>query len=842
MNGRPGVFGIALALLCLGAPAQVQAQCTLTSTPVQFEGTLPNGTKVPSGVPRPILLTAGSSALTVFHNAAGAPRLMNAETFGYSILDLTNPANPTALKYDDFRFDATSSTTNPIPTHGDGQSYIATTAVSKDGQRIAFSMNGPADPPWHTLAGRSDGAEGFGMWGDFPMNRALGTAVQAVAGRYIAYAVSGSANVTAADITSLPTSDFSPLNIPYETSANMPGGYSMLLAGNYLVYTTNAGVLTVVDASNPGPAGRITSAYKSVSIPYLTSDPLLHRAPVNYTAAVDPGDSTKLWLLVEVPKNYPSENSPSYGLVAVTKDGSGNLTATAAPGLIRVPSQAGEIWSNAGNASSLVAQNGFLFVVMWAQRSSPSPQFGFFSTTAYAWPAVSSFTAVSAPNFNLPATSAVSYAGSGNSIYQYFPTGPAAFAIPYSCQPVNVPAVSSLTVTNTSAGTSVSSGDPVFLGDVLTVVPVVGPSPAFNPLTSWSFDFDFHAGNPIEDAVASPRIKNPDNGVFGNPANPPAQAVLTGPCDPTGVPSGDPPTGGSCWTSVLNNGATGGPDFTAAAAAGTTKPLGIAFEARNQYGIANTAVFTVNWVVPAAKIASTHVLSGQPLVSASDGHPLAASYKWYFGNSPTTLAVAPSCTTATCVPTTSPAAGTYYYWLTAAYANGYSTPDYVQGTTAGLPFTITPFIPAFTVNGSATGPVSLQVNQALTVANSSQRGSGVTGSYSYDLCLSPCTATYSGTTGGIFTGMTDPTNTSGTPPSSATLAAPPTAGTYTLRLRISYAGGTSYWPDPAGVGGIAVTVTNPPPPVVVTASATPNPANSGDVIQFSCSATGGSGT
>ncbi|HVO49677.1 MAG TPA: hypothetical protein VMV60_01675, partial [Thermoanaerobaculia bacterium] len=173
---------------------------------------------------------------------------------------------------------------------------------------------------------------------------------------------------------------------------------------------------------------------------------------------------------------------------------------------------------------------------------------------------------------------------------------------------------------------------------------------------------------------------------------------------------------------------------------------------------------------------------------------------------------------------------------------GYSTPDYVQGTTAGLPFTITPFIPAFTVNGSATGPVSLQVNQALTVANSSQRGSGVTGSYSYDLCLSPCTATYSGTTGGVFTGMTDPTNTSGTPPSSATLAAPPTAGTYTLRLRISYAGGTSYWPDPSGVGGVTVTVTNPPPPIVVTAFATPNPANSGDVIQFSCSATGGSGT
>ena len=458
MNGRPGVFGIALALLCLGAPAQVQAQCTLTSTPVQFEGTLPNGTKVPSGVPRPILLTAGSSALTVFHNAAGAPRLMNAETFGYSILDLTNPANPTALKYDDFRFDATSSTTNPIPTHGDGQSYIATTAVSKDGQRIAFSMNGPADPPWHTLAGRSDGAEGFGMWGDFPMNRALGTAVQAVNGRYIAYAVSGSSNLTAADITSLPTdnSAFQSLNIPYDLTG-LPGGYGLFLVGNYLVYTTTAGVLTVFDASNPGPAGSITSAYKSVSIPSLASDPN-HRAPLNYTAAVDPGDSTTLWILIEV-RAASGENSPSYGLVAVTKDGGGNLTATAMPGLFRIPSQTGESWSTAGNASSLVGLNGVLYVVMWAQRISPGTQYGFYATTASAWalspPAGLPFQAVAASGFSLPSTNAVSYAAGGAAAYQYFPTGGAAYAIPLTCAPVNPKAVSSITAVNASNSNSV---------------------------------------------------------------------------------------------------------------------------------------------------------------------------------------------------------------------------------------------------------------------------------------------------------------------------------------------------------------------------------------------------
>ncbi len=833
------VFGTGLVLLGLATPARVEAQCTLAATPTAFE-------PYPPGAVRPGSLAATfSSALVLFRNAAGANRMMMNETFGYSILDLTNPASPYALKYDDFRFDPASSTTNPLTQSGDGQSAIQTFGVSPDGQRAAIAVNGPFGA-WNTLAARSDGGDGFGLWGDFPPSRPYGTAVQHVNGRYIAYAVHQSNGMTAADITTLPTSVPQPLpslNIPYDQTA-LPPAYAppLLLKGNYLVYRTgtypNAAV-TVVDASNPGNPGAIASAFKTVSIPYLTSDPN-HRAPANFTAALDPGDATKLWILIEV-SAASGENSPSYGLVAVTKDGTGNLTATASPGLFRVQSQAGESWGRAGNASSLVAQNGFLFVVMWAQRSLPTVQYGFSSTTVYTWPVASPFQVVSAAGLNLPATTAAVLAGSGNSVYQYFPTGLAAFVVPLTCQPVNVPAVSSLTVTNTSAGTAVSSGGTAFIGDALTIVPFVGPSPAINPVTSWAFDFDFHAGNAMEDAGTSPRIKDPDNGVFGNPPTVPAQAVLTGPCDPKGVPSGDPPSGGNCWTSALNNTTTGGPDFTGAEAAGATKPLRIAFEATNQYGIANTAVFTVNWVVPAAKVVSTHFLSGQSLVSASDGHPLAAGYKWWFGNSPAALTRA-ACATSTCLPTTSPLTGTYYYWLTAAYANGYATPDYNGTTVVGLPFTITNFAPAFTVNGSAAGPVSGYVSQNLTISNSSQRGSGITGSYSYDICPSPCSATYTGTTGGPFTGMTDPASSSGTPPSSATLALPSTAGTYTLRLRITYAGGTAYWPDPAGVTGFTLNVTNVPPPVVVTASAAPNPANSGDTIQFSCAATGGSGT
>ena len=836
------VLGRGLALLFFfAASARVEAQCTLASTPVAFE---PN----PPGVIRVWSMEGSySTSLALYQSGAGSNRMMMSESFGYSILDLSNPGNPVALLYDDFRF----ATTNPLQQHGDGQSAIQTFGVSPDGQRATFSVNGPFDPPWHTIGARNYGGEGFGLWGDFAPNRALGTVVQHVNGRYIAYAIHGSINMTAADITTLPSA-LAPYNscTPGTScqafdSTGFPQAYSppLYLAGNYLVYETGTyqnTSITVIDASNPGPAGRITSAYKSLTIPYGTANSSYY--PMNFTVALDPGDSTKLWILVEN-LAAPGDKSPSYGLVAVTKDGGGNLTATPAPGPFKVPAAGGETWGTAGSASSLVAVNGTLFAVMWAQRSLPSAQTGFYATTVSAWPAAGAFQAVTAPGFNLPATHASALAGSGASAYQYFPTGPSAYVVPLTCTPFNVPASSILTVTNTSAGGApISSGGTAFIGDTLTVVPFVGPSPLVNPLTSWAFDFDFHADNATEDAGVSPRIKNPDNGVFGNPASPPAQAILTGPCDPKGVPAGDPPSGTSCWTSVLNNATTGGPDFTGSDAAGTTKPLKIAFEATNGFGIADTAVFTVNWVVPAAKVVSTNFLSGQSLVSASDGHPLATGYTWYFGNTPTTLTKASSCTGPTCLPTTSPLTGTYYYWLTVTYANGYATPDYDGATHVGLPFTVTNFAPSFTVNGSAAGPVSAYVSQNLTISNSSQRGSGITGSYSYDICPSPCTATYTGPTGGAFTGMTDPSSPSGTPPSSATLALPSTAGTYTLRFRITYAGGTAYWPDPAGVTGFTLNVTNVPPPVFVTASATPNPANSGASIQFSCSATGGSGT
>ncbi len=144
--------------------------------------------------------------------------------------------------------------------------------------------------------------------------------------------------------------------------------------------------------------------------------------PANFTAAVDPVDATKLWVLIELAAR-PGENSPSYGLVSVTKDGSGNLLAPVSAGpIFRVPAVAGETWISAGGSASLVVSNYQLFALMWARRMLPSQQFVLYTTTASVW-ASPQATPVNAPNFNLATTSARAVAGAGTSIYQFLPTG-----------------------------------------------------------------------------------------------------------------------------------------------------------------------------------------------------------------------------------------------------------------------------------------------------------------------------------------------------------------------------------------------------------------------------------
>ena len=791
--------GIVLALLGLAAaPVRLEAQCTLASSPVAFE---PN----PPGASRLGSLSSGfSTSLALYRNGAGSPRILMFEAWGYSTLDIaSNPGSPSALKYDDLRLDPNNSTTNQVPAHGDGQSYIQTVGISPDGQRIISSVNGPAEPDWHNLVGKTDGGEGFGMWGDFGNSRASGTVVQQAASRYIAYAAYFTNPLVVSDVTTLPAA-FSSLNLASETTSLGPG-YAIKLAGNYVLYLLTSGAgLQIIDASTPGPAGNIASGFKTTTLASVPGDPY-SRVPRNYTAAVDPQDPTKLWILVEVSaQTAAGENSPSYALVSITKDGNGNFQAPVSAGaLFRVPSVSGETWGLSGGSSSLVASNGQLFAIMWATRSLPTQQFVLYSSATSAW-APSTPVIVNTSGFGLSATAAAALAGTGTNVYQYLPTGSRAFVVPLTCQPVNAPASSSLTVTN--AGIAVPDGGTAYLGDTLTIVPTVVPSPASKPLSDWRFDFDFHAGNPLEDAGTQPRIVNLDNDQFGSPASPPASITLVGPCDPRN--GGVPASGAACWNSVLTNAAVGGPDFVGNEAPGQSKPLKLALEATNQFGSSNTAVFTVNWKVPTAKIASTQVLSGQPLTSASDGQPIPAGFKWYFGATPTTLAQA-ACTGTTCVPTLD-TKGTYYYYLTASYANGYVTPDYDGVTNVGHAYTVTDFAPIFTVNGSATGPITAVINQNVTITNSSQRGATVTasGGFFYNLCQVPC-----GADNWVLFGTMGDAPPGGSPPTAATIQAPGVAGSYQLKLKVNYTGGTAYWPDPNNVTAFPISVTAATPKI-----------------------------
>ena len=826
LSARLQRASIVFALLGLVAlPVRLQGQGCSALAPTDFE---PN----PPGPPRPGSLSAAyNNSLSLYRAGAGGPwRLLLQESFGYSVLDLSNPANPTVIRWDDLRYDPATAESNPIPQHGDGQSYIQTVAVSADGVRAAFSVSGPAEPDWHTMVGRADPNNGFGIWGDFGDSRASGTVVQQIGSRYITYSILGTAAATAADVTALPTT-LGSLNLAYETT-NWPAGAGLGIAGGFLYYIAGNAV-QVIDVSIPGPVGNITAAYPKLTITSAMVPDFGGRTPQYVSGAVDPANANKLWLLVALAPML--ENSPSYGLVSVTRNG-GPLPAPVSAGpAYRIPSVAGETWVNVGPASSLVVKNGTLYALMWSNRRAPSYRFGMFSTTVGAWATAASTASqslVTNPNFSV--ASAMGFVdGPGNTLYGYAASGDA-WVVPFSCASPDTPATSSLTVVNASAGgAAVADGGTVFVGDQLTIGLNVVPQPQSRALTSWSFDFDFHAGNGTEDAGTSPRVRNPDQSLVANGTIPPASNTLVGPCDP--IAGGVVATGAGCWASVLGNTASGGPDFTAGDTAGTVKPLKIAFEATNSLGIANTAVFTVNWKIPATRVASTQVLSGSPLVSASDGHPI--SYKWYSGTAPNTLLVAgapTACTGPTCVPTNVSPTGTSYYWLTATYANGYSTPDYVAGTTAGLPFTITSFVPAFSVNSASAGPLTVYTYQTLLIQNNSQRGSGITATYQVSLCQpAPCADNF------VALGLPDLAG------GSVSIPVPTTPGSYALKIRANYTGtssGSATWPDPATTPtGFPLTV-SAPPPIVVSVGASPNPANHGDTVQLTCSATGGTGT
>jgi hypothetical protein len=465
----------ALAFLGLLAalPARLEAQCTLSGS-----GSLVSFEPRPPGVSRPISLSSGyNSNLALYQSGGSGPyRLLMQEAWGYSVLDLSNPVNPTALYYHDVRYPDKGP--NSVTQSGDGFQFINTVSVSPDGQRAAFSVTGPGEP-FQTVVGSPDGGNDFTLWGDFPPSRAVSTLIQHIGSRYIAYDIHPFASPTASDITTLPTSSLQVDNLAsYTETTAFPPGQLGALAGNYILYQSSD-TIQVIDASSPGPAGSITAGYPHTT---LSAANFSGRAPQYFTAAVDPADPTKLWVLVELTP-LTGQTAPTYSLVSLMK-GFAAPPLSAGPA-IQVPSSSGDSFSSVGYASALIPSNGSLFVLMWAAKRAPTTEFRLYSTTAAAWAsgAPGSF-AVSGSGFYLPKMMA-GFGGAGNSVYAYVPATQTAWVIPMTCVSQNAPAVASMTVAN-QAGAALANGATVFLGDQITITPSISPSPQTQPLTALS--------------------------------------------------------------------------------------------------------------------------------------------------------------------------------------------------------------------------------------------------------------------------------------------------------------------------------------------------------------------
>ncbi len=356
---------LVFSLLCAEAfwASHLDAQCTLSGAPISFEPS-------PPGAARPSGLASGKQFDLQLFQAGGSPHMLMMEAFGYSVLDVSNPTNPTAIVYDDMRF------TGEMPAVGDGQSYVASMGVSADGGRVAFSLNSNASPAFGTIVG-SGSSQGFdNMKGDFtPRGASGGTAILNVANRYLAFALlpyGGSVNpgtLSVADVTNLPSS-LTATNMTSETVASSTGGFNLSVAGTNVLYIAN-GSIQIINASTPGPAGNIQSGFQYNSIGSSDLGPGAG-TPTSFSAAIDPSDSSKLWVLVET--SGPLE----YALVSVRGG-----AKTSAGARFSIPTGGGS-WVG-GGVSALVASGNNVFALMWAKQNAPNVLYRLFSNSVAAW-------------------------------------------------------------------------------------------------------------------------------------------------------------------------------------------------------------------------------------------------------------------------------------------------------------------------------------------------------------------------------------------------------------------------------------------------------------------------
>ncbi len=823
-----GLLGI--LALAVGSAHTGLAQCTLQSGPTAF---------VPQGTPPPAFLTGRWGDISLY-NYQGDNRLLVRESFGYSTYTLSNPGAPRVIGWHNML--------NEIPKRGDGQFTVTSLGIAPDGGRAVVNwydaLNG------NFTMGPSGGVYNYG--GDYGSYRATGGVAvvkRGSDGKYLGFSLYGY-GLYGADITTLvpnngvyPYSSTNPNHaieansIPSArvTGASVSAPASGLQRAGTFVFFLSGGEVQLFNADGfaLGSGATLFSNLTTTSVGATQFGGNSAMTVAGVAGALDPGNPQKLWLVGVLASGTTLQG---FGIVDVDfSSGSPVLNAGGTHPLF-VP---GYPYSGPGtyalaSAGAVTGNNDVAFFV-WGQDSTTS-RYRLWGGSALTWPSVGPPLVDAAVNdyggFRTPEK--MVGLQSGSTTYLYIGQGLHVYSIAASCAQAPTATAASLSVVRCSdpandatCTETISDGQvtpAVFIGDKLKVKLGVSPAPVAGQatqLSGWRFDYDLHAS---ETVGSYPRLVSADQ-AGGSGSTPPAALPLLGPCDPrNGQPT--PGDGTGCWASVVGNTSTGGaPDFLnleiPKASEGTSQALGLGFEAANQLGSANLAQFTVRWTVPRVKVKVPQVKTGTvTLVDGSEGKPATTGYKWYFAGTPNTPASAAplvldtTCTGPTCVHTFSQQ-GSYDYWLTVPYRNGYVSQDCpgaaLNGGTGKVECsqsfqTIASPLPAISVTDAVldfTVPSSVnKTSTSVTVTSASDVANGVyacpstSSGFSYEICDAtasgscPTGATGPGTGSGplTFTGGTGKGFTGGT--ASVNLPAPASGSypaTFWLRIKYTYA-------------------------------------------------------
>jgi PKD repeat protein len=775
-----------LALIALGAamgslaPARAEAQCQVVSAPSLFDQVVAGATFV-SQPNR--LAVAGPT---------GARRLLVRYNYGFVTYDLGSPGAPQKLQTKDLRFNET------YPVVGDGQTRAGMISASSDGARALVPW-GVSEYGTIVLSPTpyAGGGEYLPTGGKTKMTAALKTG-----NRYLAFSSTSAGALWVADVTTVARDVKANLDNQNQigswsyTGPDYGGPMEILkpvesTSGAYLVAASKTKV-TVIDVSAPGPAGPgITSGFSHRT--YSLSELGLSGSINALSAALHPTDGG-LYLVAE-------GTSLSVGV---------NLSQGVSLTRIQPPATPG------GQFGSAEAR-GFFLPEAGTRRAMPGSLLLSFDTELVAVFVEGEGDQPGSPlQLNVRSSSDFSqnraagikfttpdqfegldgFRSTGGTFHLYMGLlSVGSYAASISCSLAPTPAEGSLSVEKipaTGATVAVPDNGTVFVGDELRIRPTFAPADNVQPVTDWRFDYAFHEGDQTDASPTSPFLVHPD--IPFTQGSYPSQLTLIGPCDPSQDGGPSPTTGAGCWDSTLASG-----DFEAGdPTAGTIKQIPLAYAVQNalNQGVSDLTKHRINWKVPKPLLKSASILSGESVEDGSEGTPHRTSngYRWYFASAPVgatggdVLTLKADCTGPICNPGLSQR-GTYRYWVSVPYRNGFQTPDCpgLEGTTCTVPtaptVAVTDVVLGFSVPES--GNVSAQ---ALTISSTSKKGvaatpCGGTSGFTYDLCTVSGGDCPEGSYSGVGFVATNPFPATG----AGTVSIPmPQEGTWGVRIRYQY--------------------------------------------------------